>query len=394
MNRIAKISLLLSGFTALLGLGIISSFLTTYSTSVGATGIWIGIIFSGFVVARNLSNYFVSNIFNKYGKKIFITIGILIFAIASFLFTLPLGKIELSFVRLIQGFGSGMILPGLFSYAGIIKSDNKKIVSVRLFNLFYYASLASGPILGAILYTYLGYNFVFRFVAIFAFIVLIINQVFLPRFKMLDSIPESTISFRKLIRHNIVKAIILTAFLRAIRSSVLMSFITVLIFLNDKENALQIGIIVSVGLFVMAIFQFIITKFTERSGHFRSLIQIFAGTMIGSAGLLLAPDNIGFSKLLYLSCLIGLGAALSLPATTNIGNIISIKTGKWYWMKLLNRVNSFGFIVGPLLSGLIFEIWNINMVFYVLAAFSFLIGIVFAIMVFVEKTIINKGILE
>ena len=34
---------------------------------------WIGIIFSGFVVARSLSNYLVSNIFNKYGKKIYFT---------------------------------------------------------------------------------------------------------------------------------------------------------------------------------------------------------------------------------------------------------------------------------------------------------------------------------
>ncbi len=387
MSKIARISLLLSGFTALLGLGIISSFLTTYSESLGATGLWIGIIFSGFVVARSLSNYFVSNIFNKYGKKIFITSGLLIFAIASFLFTLPLSKIELSLLRLIQGFGSGMILPGVYSYSGIIKSDNSKIVSARLFNLFYYGALATGPILGAILFTYFGYNFVFHFIALFAFIVFIICLIFLPRLKTLNSIPENTISFRKLIRHNIVKAIILTAFLRAIRSSVLMSFITVLIFVLDKENTLQVGIIISFGLFVTAVFQFLITKFTERSGHFRSLIQIFAGTLIGSAGLLLAPDNIGFSKLLYLSCLIGLGAALSLPATTNIGNIISMKIGTWYWMKLINRVNSIGFIVGPLLSGLIFEIWNIKMVFYILAAFSFLTAIIFSFMVLKKEAL-------
>jgi len=387
MSKIAGISLLLSGFTALLGLGIISSFLTTYSESTGANGLWIGIIFSGFVIARSLSNYFVSNILNKYGKKIFITSGLLIFAIASFIFTLPLNKIELSCVRLIQGFGSGMILPGVFSYAGIIKNDNNRIVSVRLFNLFYYGSLASGPILGAILFTYFGYDFVFHFIALFAFVVFIICLIFLPRFKTFNSIPESTVSFRKLIKHNIVKAIILTAFLRAIRSSVLMSFIAVLIFVSDNENALQIGIIISLGLFIIAIFQFFITKFTERSGHFRCLIQIFAGTLIGSAGLLFAPDNIGFSKLLYLSCLIGLGAALSIPATTNIGNLISIKIGTWYWMKLLNRVNSIGFIVGPLLSGLIFEIWNIKMVFYILAAFSFLSAIIFSLMVLKKEVI-------
>lgn len=54
MNRKALFSLFLAGFTSMIGLGVTASFMTAYSENLGANGLWIGMIFSGFVVARSI----------------------------------------------------------------------------------------------------------------------------------------------------------------------------------------------------------------------------------------------------------------------------------------------------------------------------------------------------
>ena len=385
LNKKANFSIFLAGYVAMLGLGIISSFLTNYSKNLGATGFWLGAIFSGFVLSRSVSNYFISNLSNRWSKKIFITTGLLVFSIASLLYTLPINKYELTLIRLFHGLGSGMILPGIYSYAEKITWRKQKNISISTFNFLYYLSLASGPILGAVLFTFININFVFYFLSVIGFIALVFSALFIPEYKNISVDEPVRLSFRKLIRHNVVKAVLLAAFIRAIRSSILMSFVTIYLFIIDKGNIIHTGIIISSGLLVTAVCQFFFSNLSAKTGYYKNMVQIFAGSIIGSIGLLLIPFCNGFIEMLFVSLLIGLGAAISIPAVSNISDTIAIKTDKWYWMRLLNRINSFGFIAGPLLAGIALELMSIYMVFFLLAAISVAGTCIFAIMILWRK---------
>ena len=86
-------------------------------------------------------------------------------------------------------------------------------------------------------------------------------------------------SIRELIRHNVVKAALLVAFMRAIRSSILMSFVTIYLFVIDKGNVIQTGIIISSGLLVTAVCQFFFSNLSSKTGHYKNMVQIFAGSL-------------------------------------------------------------------------------------------------------------------
>ena len=77
--------LAVSMFVSMLGAGLITPFLPFYSESLGATGIWIGIIFGSFSISRVMIMPFIGRLSDRRGRKLFLCIGLAGYAIVSFL---------------------------------------------------------------------------------------------------------------------------------------------------------------------------------------------------------------------------------------------------------------------------------------------------------------------
>ncbi|HII07488.1 MAG TPA: MFS transporter, partial [Methanotrichaceae archaeon] len=72
--------LFISVFAAMLGLGIVGPLLPIYAENLGASGLWIGMIFSGFAAGRAIFMPIVGRLSDESGRKKFIVTGLLAYA--------------------------------------------------------------------------------------------------------------------------------------------------------------------------------------------------------------------------------------------------------------------------------------------------------------------------
>jgi len=117
--------LALSIFSSMLGVGIVAPLLPIYADEMGATGIWIGVIFGGFSISRTIVMPIIGRLSDRHGRKLFLGIGLLAYAIISLGYIWAENVSQLTAVRLIQGAASGMIIPIAQAYIGDISPEGK-----------------------------------------------------------------------------------------------------------------------------------------------------------------------------------------------------------------------------------------------------------------------------
>jgi len=79
-------TLFIAVFVSMIGAGIIVPLLPIYAKNLGATGIWLGIIFSGFALARLIFMPIIGKISDRKGRKKFIVFGLLGYSVTSLLY--------------------------------------------------------------------------------------------------------------------------------------------------------------------------------------------------------------------------------------------------------------------------------------------------------------------
>ncbi|MBW2663313.1 MAG: MFS transporter, partial [Deltaproteobacteria bacterium] len=89
MNKLNKKifgTLFFSIFAAVTGVGIVVPLLPVYAHDLGATGIYIGLIFGSFSLSRTFFLPYFGRLSDKKGRKPFIVAGLFTYALISFLF--------------------------------------------------------------------------------------------------------------------------------------------------------------------------------------------------------------------------------------------------------------------------------------------------------------------
>jgi len=134
MEKRALVTLFFSIFAAILGLGILSPLLPSLAEALGATGFWVGMIFSGYAISRAIIMPIMGGLSDKYGRRIFIVSGLLILAVISLLYLPAHTEYTLTAVRLLHGLAAGMIIPVAMAYAGEVAQEGKEGKTMGIFN--------------------------------------------------------------------------------------------------------------------------------------------------------------------------------------------------------------------------------------------------------------------
>ena len=311
-KRIFKI-LFISVFAAMLGLGIVSPLMPIFAESLGASGIWLGIIFSGFSLSRGIFMPIIGSISDKKGRKKFITFGLLLYAIVSLLYLLATNVYTLSLIRFIHGFASAMVIPIAMAYVGETTEEGKEGSSMGTFNISLFLGMGAGPFLGGILHDSFGMSSVFYAMSGLTAIAFLITVIFLPDMNYSKAIKKSS-SFKRLLKNDIMKGLLLYRVTRAMGRGGVMSFLP--IFASTIHISLtQIGTILSVNIFLSALLQRPFGKLADKYNKFN---LILVGSIIGSLPLLFIPLTRDFWSLLFINAIMGGGGALAMPAATAI----------------------------------------------------------------------------
>ncbi len=346
-----------SVFVTTLGIGIIVPLISIYSESLGATGVWVGLIFGSFSISRMAVMPFVGKYSDKRGRKKLLLAGLFLYSIASLGYIVVKDIPALVLVRLFHGVGSAMVLPIALAYAGDITNEGEEGRSMSSFSAAQFLGMGSGPVLGGTITEVFGMETAFLAMTFLS----VLSFAFIFKF-----LPESAghhpkeVSLRKLLKENKIKALISVRMFRSVGRGVIMTFLP-LYAVSKGLSLSQVGTIISAMLLLTALLQKPLGRLADR--HERAKL-ITAGNVITTATFVLLPFSNTFAEMLALMFVMGLGDSLDMSSTTALTATIGRKFGMGSTASLTTTAMSASFGIAPVIAGAITDLMGLKYVFY------------------------------
>jgi len=371
----------ISLFVSMLGLGIVSPLMSIFAEDMGATGIWLGAIFSGYFLARALIMPFIGRLSDQWGKrKIFLALGLAILGFTSIGYILSQNVIQLILVRFLQGLGSGIVLPLSLAYVGDITPEGKEGSYIGYINIARMAGWGSGPLIGGVLMGIYGFDVPFILMGVLAFVALIILFIALPEKEIHDhsSIQQhKASSYRTILKIPAIRGVVVFRFITAIGTGNLFSFFPLLADSLGIPPG-DVGILLSSRMLIMALLQGPFGVLADK--YDKTRLILFSG--VGSAILMLiVPSAHTFWELLALGIFIGVIWAMLIPSSTGLAAEYGREHGMASVMSTVNVGMSIGMVIGPLTAGVLMDLFNIQAIFYYGGFMAMLGSLLFFILV-------------
>jgi len=358
--------LFISVFAAVLGLGIIAPLMPIYARNLGATGIWLGIIFAAFSVSRGIVTPFMGRLSDEKGRKILITSGLFLYSIISLLYIMATNVYSLTAVRIFHGIASSMVIPVAMAYIGETVKKGDEGRAMGTFNIALFSGMATGPLIGGILDARFGMASVFYAMAALSACAFLAALVFLPDLRQKKPPEKYRTPFHMLKKDSTVKSLFVFRFIEATGKSGVMVFLP-LFGAARGISIFELGMLISACLFITAIFQ---RPFGMLADKLDNPLMIIAGLLVVAAMFMIIPFCLKFKMLLLASSVMGLGSAISIPAATVMAVKIGKKSGMGASMGLFSSGMSLGMTISPLYLGIIMDRLGIDYVFWVAGAIT------------------------
>ena len=355
----------LSIFSATLGLGIIAPLLPLYAEGLGATSIWLGIIFASFSVSRAVVIPIAGKVSDRRGRKRFLAIGLLAYTVISFGYMWAGNVAGLTLVRLLHGVASGMVMPIAQAYVGDVVPEGEEGKWMGYFNSAFFAGVGCGPLLGGILAEHLGMNAAFYTMGGLSLLAFLGVVLFLPEISTRQKAIGPSSSFKEIATSGTVRGLFSFRVGIASARGILMTFLPVFAGMYLGLSLSLIGVLLAVQILGSSLLQIPSGSIADRLNR-RGLVVL--GCFIYLTAVALVPSTTNFWSLFALSVMVSLGDAAALPAAS----AMTIQEGKKYGMgmamAMFNMAFSIGMALGPFLAGILADLSNSSYVFYFAAA--------------------------
>ena len=340
-------------FILVIGTGIVAPLLTPYAQTLGATGVEVGLLFSGFYSVRILMGTYIGKLADKKGPKAILRYSLILYPIIAVLYVCASNYIVLFIARLFHGMASAMMLPMVMAYIGKISPKGQESKYMGVYNTVIFIANGIGPTIGGLISKNYGYQMAFSSLLIVSLISLVIVG-FLPT-TQLDTeekddnnlVERKTKKFvnKKLIGLGIINVI------SAILSVFTVSFYAM--FLTKLEMDVTGGS------------QVIIATMVERVQ--KKKLIIVSGLVTSTIVLLLRfTDN--FIGIVTMFVILSIASAVLLCASSALATIMGREEGMGETMGFLGSATSLGAVIGPLVLGALVDYINVEFTFYFVVA--------------------------
>ncbi|MBU2530781.1 MAG: MFS transporter [Elusimicrobia bacterium] len=370
------IALFISAFASMLGMGIIVPLMPVYAKTLSASGIWLGLIFSGFSLSRLIFMPLMGKMSDKKGRKKFICTGLFLYSLLTLGYVFANSVFSLIWIRILHGFASAMTVPIIMAYVGDIAPKGREGRFMGYFNVSFFMGMGIGPFIGGILNDFFGMASAFYTVSLLAALALLFTFFFLseetPSMIKKGEL-KKTPSYKKLFQNNLIKGLLIYRFIGAVGRGPLMAFLPIFA-AGFGITASQIGIIISSNMLVMSILQIPFGRLADRYSKIRLII--FSGLII-TLVLGTIPFVHTFRDLFLLNLFMGIGGAVGMPAVTAINAIAGKKYGMASTMSLFSSAMSAGMVISPLIAGILMDTVGLKYVFFFGSSVTFIGVLVF-----------------
>lgn len=373
MTRQILITLLLSVFIALLGIGIIIPVMPVFATELGANGLALGMIIAAFSVSRGLLQPVVGNLSDRLGRKGFLVTGLFIYGVVGLLIPQAGSIINLLLIRAFQGVGSAMIVPIGMAYMSVLAPPGQEGRYQSYLNIAIFCGIGCGPVIGGIVSDLLGFESVFYVMAALSFgaFTLVLKNMPAQQAQVKASATGLLKSLQMMMQSRLTLGILLARLVTMVIMVPSMAFLPLLMTQTIGASGLQIGFVIACRTLVNAVLQVPAGKVADK---YNKLFLLVTGCICLSGVIMLIPFMKTFVMFLLIYCLLGLGEAIIWPV---LGAYASIEGRKRYghgtMMGVFSLAMSVGIMAGAMLSGLSMDVWGIEFAYFVTAA-TVLIG--------------------
>jgi len=366
--------LAISIFCCMLGSGIVVPLLPLYAESLGASGFWLGVIFAGFPISRALVTPVFGRLSDRSGRKPFISVGLLLYAVISLGFiwanTIP----QLVLVRLLHGVAGGMILPIAQAYVGDISPEGEEGKWMGYANAAFFSGFGFGPLMGGVLTEHFGMDIAFFTMGGLSLLAFFIAVFFLPEISHRKLAASPHLSFKEMSKSGVMNGLFSFRLMQTLGRAAFFTFLPIFAALGLGLSPALIGVLLATNILLVSLLGIPSGRIADR---FSRRFLIVLGCLVSFAYLVLIPLAHDFWQLLLLCILGGLGGAISLPAASALVVEEGRKFGMGSTIAVFSTAFSIGMAIGPILSGAIADFANINSVFYFGATMSFAGAILF-----------------
>lgn len=373
MTRQILITLLLSVFIALLGIGIIIPVMPVFATELGANGLALGMIIAAFSVSRGLLQPIVGNLSDRWGRKGFLVTGLFVYGIVGLLIPQAGSIINLLLIRAFQGVGSAMIVPIGMAYMSVLAPPGQEGRYQSYLNIAIFCGIGCGPVIGGIVSDLLGFESVFYVMAALSFgaFILVMKNMPAQQAQVKASATGLLKSIQMMMQSRLTRGILLARMVTMVIMVPSMAFLPLLMTQSIGASGLQIGLVIACRTLVNAVLQVPAGKVADK---YDKLFLLVTGCICLSGVIMLIPFMKTFVMFLLIYCLLGLGEAIIWPV---LGAYASIEGRKRYghgtMMGVFSLAMSGGIMAGAMLAGFSMDVWGIEFAYFVTAA-TVLIG--------------------
>ena len=367
MKRQTLITLLLSVFIALLGIGIIIPVMPVFATELGASGFSLGMIIASFSVSRGLLQPIIGSLSDTWGRKGFLVAGLFVYGLVGLLIPQATSVIHLIVIRGFHGVGSAMIVPIAMAYMSFLAPSGHEGRYQSYLNIAIFCGIGCGPIIGGVVSDVLGFRSVFYVMALLSFIAFLLVIRHMPAQTAAQPSQSSGLikNIVLMMKNRLTLGILIARFATMIVMVPTMAFLPLLMTQKMSVSGLQIGLIIAGRTLVNAVLQIPAGKVADK---YNKLTLLIAGVICLSGSILIIPFMDSFATMLFIYCVLGMGEAIIWPV---LGAYASQEGRKHYghgtMMGVFSLAMSGGVFTGAILAGYSMDTWGIEWAYFTTA---------------------------
>ena len=355
-------------FASSLGEGIVSPLLPLYVNSLGATGIWLGIIMSANFFSNSIAVPIAGAFSDQKGRKPFLIAGFLAIALISLAYLMVKEVTLLTIIRLFHGAAGAFIAPIALAYVGDLSPEGQEGKWMGYANATFFSGFGLGPVVGGLLTERYGISSTFIGMAglnLFAFLMVLI---FLPEITRRKALEKPHISLKDISASNMVKGLFSFRMAQSLGFGGMGTFLPIFAAAIGLDTG-RIGILLSINILSVTlftpIFGLIADKFNRRA------ITI-AGSLVLTVFIAIIPIAGSFWPLFAILLIQGIFSSICGTSSSALVVDEGRKFGMGSMMSTVFLAGGIGMALGPIASGSIDQLSNMNWVFYFGGLMNFL----------------------
>ncbi|OGQ95664.1 MAG: quinolone resistance protein [Deltaproteobacteria bacterium RIFOXYD12_FULL_57_12] len=356
-------TLLLTVFIALLGIGIIVPVMPVFATSLGASGMALGLIIAAFSISRGICQPIVGSLSDRFGRKGFLMSGLAVYGLVGLLVPEASSVANLIGIRAFHGVGSAMIVPVAMAYVSELAPIGQEGRYMGMLNVAIFSGIGGGPLIGGFFTDLWGMAAAFYAMAFLSFASLLLVFFQIPgqgcSIKIVSR-PGIFMALASMLGNRRTGGILLARMATMIIMVPTMAFLPLLMSQWFSASGLQIGAVITCRTLVNAALQTPCGRQADRLDKVR-LLRI--GCWIIGVAICLVPLTVNFWSLLILFIILGMGEAIIWPVLGALAAEEGRHYGQGTMMGVFSLAMSTGVFIGSIGAGASMDLLGLHWLF-------------------------------